>query len=363
MSLAVANRNGGKTSERGLYSSLGAAMSGDVISGFRVRPETTLSMQVRIGGEFNSTLLDDRGRLIDLSDNAIIRDGLGFYSVFTDDGQAISATVPTAHASLARRDYVVLYIKKSQDRVKSPVDNANGVVQAAVVAGVPAASPSVPSASAIQTAIGAGNPYIILAQLNVSAGDTTITTSKIIDLRMSATGVGTPQFWGADAALRPDRTLPLDGRAVNISDYSLLFRYIGHQYAFDENNVAKSIPANQFFLPNWQGRVPVGLKSTDTDFNTLGKSVGSKTHTLTAAQMPSVTGSIGLHGGENGSIFVNVGGAFSAPNGYTAQYKAPPASTAGSQSVLNSIVFNNGGGGQAHNILQPSTATNFLISC
>lgn len=35
------------------------------------------------------------------------------------------------------------------------------------------------------------------------------------------------------------------------------------------------------------GRVPVGINSNDTDFNTIGKTGGEKTHTLTINEMPS----------------------------------------------------------------------------
>jgi hypothetical protein len=35
------------------------------------------------------------------------------------------------------------------------------------------------------------------------------------------------------------------------------------------------------------GRVPVGVSTNDTDFNTVEKTGGAKTHTLTIAQMPS----------------------------------------------------------------------------
>lgn len=36
------------------------------------------------------------------------------------------------------------------------------------------------------------------------------------------------------------------------------------------------------------GRVPVGIDSSDTDFDTIGETGGSKTHTLTAAQIPNL---------------------------------------------------------------------------
>jgi hypothetical protein len=35
------------------------------------------------------------------------------------------------------------------------------------------------------------------------------------------------------------------------------------------------------------GRVPVGVNTSDTDFNTVEKEGGAKTHTLTIAQIPS----------------------------------------------------------------------------
>jgi len=37
------------------------------------------------------------------------------------------------------------------------------------------------------------------------------------------------------------------------------------------------------------GRVPVGVNTNDTDFNTVEKEAGAKTHTLTVAQMPTHT--------------------------------------------------------------------------
>lgn len=102
----------------------------------------------------------------------------------------------------------------------------------------------------------------------------------IKDLRMSATGTGKIIAFGADESLRPDNTLPATGISVDMENkYPMLFRYIGHKYAFDENNVAKTPPAGQFFFcPIIRGEVLVGLKPSDTDFSTLGKSGGSKQH-------------------------------------------------------------------------------------
>lgn len=39
-----------------------------------------------------------------------------------------------------------------------------------------------------------------------------------------------------------------------------------------------------------QGRVPVGLNTSDSDFNAIGKTGGEKTHTLTLNNLPKFTG-------------------------------------------------------------------------
>lgn len=44
-----------------------------------------------------------------------------------------------------------------------------------------------------------------------------------------------------------------------------------------------------FLLPNLKGRLPVGLDTAQSEFNILGEIGGSKTHTLTSAEMPSHT--------------------------------------------------------------------------
>lgn len=48
------------------------------------------------------------------------------------------------------------------------------------------------------------------------------------------------------------------------------------------------------------GKVLVGIDSTDTDFNTIGKTGGEKTHTLTKQEMPSHTHN--LYNAAGGSI-------------------------------------------------------------
>lgn len=83
------------------------------------------------------------------------------------------------------------------------------------------------------------------------------------------------------------------------------------------------------------GKVLVGLDTTDTDFNTIGKTGGEKTHTLTVDEIPSHNHSVKY--ASNDTAF--------GDNYFTAGKK--------SSYETSNIPINNTGGGQAHNNLQP----------
>ena len=78
------------------------------------------------------------------------------------------------------------------------------------------------------------------------------------------------------------------------------------------------------------GRVPVGIDSTDTDFDTVEETGGAKTHTLTVDEIPAHTHSVPNSGSQNNSFDsgTTVGNDVTGTSGST-------------------------GGGQAHNNLQP----------
>lgn len=130
-----------------------------------------------------------------------------------------------------------------------------------------------------------------------------------------------------DGTLKPDVYAPM---------YPVGSVYIN---ATDNTN-----PATLFGFGTWiafgAGRVPVGINSSDTDFDTAEETGGAKTHTLTAAQLPDhrhgmerINSSYGLNAGATGyagNVVLNTG-----------------SSTAGQTGV------NTGSSGQAHNNLQP----------
>lgn len=172
MSLLVHNYNGGTTDYYGTDLVLNRLLNGDVLEGLAVAangtPNMTVNVQPGSGHIRTGTYPSSFGYLISI-DTAT---------------PGVSVTIGTAAAS-PRIDYIVAYIDLTISGTTNPtyVNNTNAVLKLADVQGTPAGSPVVPTLSQIQTAIGAANPYIILAQVSVGASATTITNPNITDLR------------------------------------------------------------------------------------------------------------------------------------------------------------------------------------
>lgn len=106
---------------------------------------------------------------------------------------------------------------------------------------------------------------------------------------------------------------------------------------------ALGVVAANFNVPNLKGRVIVGVDGAQTEFDTLQETGGSKTHTLTTAEMPS----------HNHDVHRSATGV--ATQGGSAPYTIQAASGT-SMGFVNSE-----GGGGAHNNLQPYMALNYII--
>lgn len=141
-------------------------------------------------------------------------------------------------------------------------------------------------------------------------------------------------------ATAPENWLACDGSAVSRTDYSELFSAIGTIFGAGDGSTT-------FNLPNFKGRTIVGLDAEDTDFNTIGKTLGEKTHTLTSAEMPT-------HSHPNQHYAVSA----DAKNYRT--YEATIATGTGNV-YLATADSNDSGEGQAHNNIQPSIVTNYII--
>lgn len=160
MAWLLSNRDGGLTDEQGHYRFQTNVWSGNVIGdGLQVTQNSPLGMSVIIG-----------------PGDARVPYGGYAYTAWNDDN--VTATISTANPSNPRIDRLVLYI----DRAEAPQQvnpNNPGIPKHMVVAGTPGAIPSRPSNAAVNSAVGATNPWIDLADIRVNAGVTQITNANI----------------------------------------------------------------------------------------------------------------------------------------------------------------------------------------
>jgi hypothetical protein len=170
MTLYVSNRDGnGKTDEIGHYRLPSNITSGAVLfPGLTVTQNSPLGLSVIVNtGDFR------------------IDTGAG-YAYHGWNGSAVVVTLSTADAANPRIDTIVVYVDKSETTSPSPPNNPN-VAKIIKVNGTPGAVPTAPTGGTIQTAVGAGNPYIILADVRVNALATTVTDANITDRRTRLT--------------------------------------------------------------------------------------------------------------------------------------------------------------------------------
>ena len=135
----------------------------------------------------------------------------------------------------------------------------------------------------------------------------------------------------------PDTATPVDSENLNYNFkeiFNLVFP-IGKVEIFFDNE-----DHSNFMGFTWErtsiGKVPVGIDTSDTDFNTIGKTGGEKTHKLTIDEMPK-------HRHE--MIMRNTG-----TNAYNQPY---PPYTASGDTTNSSAGMLYAGGDQPHNIIQP----------
>ncbi len=176
MSLFLSNRDGvgadpSLTNEEGHYRMLSSLLSGggDVLgNSVEVTQNSPLGMSVLIGtGDFK------------------IDSGAGYAYMGWNSSNAV-VTITTADPANPRIDAIVLYVDKTEDTQDSTPNNP-GIIKSMAVAGTPNAVPTAPNNTAIQTAVGSGNPFIIIANVRVNAGVTQVTNANITDTRTAIT--------------------------------------------------------------------------------------------------------------------------------------------------------------------------------
>lgn len=157
-----------------------------------------------------------------------------------------------------------------------------------------------------------------------------------------------------------------DGQLLAISSHTALFSLIGTTYGGDGRTSTG--------LPELRGRAPI-QQGTGPGLSThrLGTRGGNETHTLTTLEMPSHThlttvnlnaqlhaerGPANSNDPEGNMIASHASNAFKP-------YNANEDKLMAIQSIRDNgstVVVGNTGGGQAHSILQPYLAVNFIIA-
>lgn len=130
-----------------------------------------------------------------------------------------------------------------------------------------------------------------------------------------------------------------------------------------------------FTLPPFQGRVPVGRDSGQTEFVRMGKGGGAKTHTLVTSETPSHTHGVGTLTVPSGGTHTHEIGVDNVASAGSGKFTINvPANSAGDAGTISPGTFTDGahthsvsgstgsaGSDGAHNNLQPYLSVNFII--
>lgn len=156
----------------------------------------------------------------------------------------------------------------------------------------------------------------------------------------------------------PDNWLLCNGQAVSRTDYAELFAAIGTTWGAGNGSTT-------FNVPTKEGLVTVGKKTSDSDFNTLGKTGGNKTRSLTVANLAKHKHDI-VYGDPNAditqkgvSISHDVSGSLQTLNIESFEWVNQTANKFGGGS--NNIFAAYEGTGSPFSIVQPYTTSNFII--
>ena len=142
--------------------------------------------------------------------------------------------------------------------------------------------------------------------------------------------VGMVKWYAGPTA--PEGYLICDGSAISRTEYSDLFATIGTFYGSGDGSTT-------FNIPNVEGRVIAGLDHNDTDFDTLGETLGEKTHTLTIEELPGmVTVRKNKDNGSGNNNWSQISGWGNYQNSSTGDLVNQPYSIIQPTIVLNAVI-------------------------
>lgn len=158
----------------------------------------------------------------------------------------------------------------------------------------------------------------------------------------------------------PTGWLLCDGSAVSQTTYSALYAVISTTY----NTSGEG--AGNFRLPNLKGKTIVGRDSADSDFDTLAETRGTKTETLTSAQIPAHSHPVTDPGHNHSASYLKKDNSgftsYTAIDTVTSYYSFDlPSGVTVNSNTTGITVGNNTGGGGSHNNIQPSIVLNYII--
>lgn len=160
MSRFVSNRNSdGLTDENGHFRLPLKFVDGEILSGFELKAQSSPSMEITI------TAGDAKIPYSDYS-----------YAVWSDADETV--TIPTSSGVAPRIDKVVAYVDRAMTFTSSSVNHPD-CLKFMVVSGTANNNPVAPTDAQVQSAVGAGNPFITLGQVRVPMGATIITSSNV----------------------------------------------------------------------------------------------------------------------------------------------------------------------------------------
>lgn len=206
---------------------------------------------------------------------------------------------------------------------------------------------------------GNANDAIEAMQTKIGVDNSAVATSLDYKVRVW-NPIGEITIWATGSA--PTGWLICDGSAVSRSTYSGLFAVLGTTYGAGDGSTT-------FNLPNLKGRVVVGRDATDTDFDVLGETRGSKTHVLTVSEIPTHSHAITINANTLDMVY--------DPGAYNSGYIS--GRDANNDGVIDGTSNTFGmalqkttdhthtataadtGSGSAHNNIQPSIVLNYII--